>query len=428
MAISSRIRSKTSRENRDSQGTLIGRYPEGKDDVKKTVTDRRVLVRRSLVLISVALCCSLFGFSELSISTTSGMRGADTTNESETSIFKKNTPMYWIEEKEASVKENGACPAGTPLIDADQVKTWPGRRYDFQRPYELPTINWCGKVDRMWHQPYRWEAHLKKRLFDRIDQFSLKEVPFMMLDLGMAYADWALAVGAYAPQSRIVALEANVSPFRNVWKHLLVNPGIVDRIFPIMAAVMGDERVSRDSSKKLILEGRWTGPVLCDTGDDAEGVLNTFGANKKDSCPGNEIAVPMVTVDEIMSATRDPETFFVAKIDIEGAEYEAVSGGRATFLDPIRRPCIIFAELKDDPLLPYKKAFDFIVDAGYTDIEDIDSGAVGVEWPPRGAKYAKEGNYEFRLPQKEMEDCVTRVKSSASWIKPVGGAMLSKTS
>ncbi len=116
-------------------------------------------------------------------------------------------------------------------------------------------------MTRSWYQPYRWEAHLKKRLFDRIDQFTLKEIPFMMLDLGMAYADWALAVGAYATESRIITLEANVSPFRNVWKHLKVNPGIVDRIFSIMAAVMGDERVSRDSSKELISEGRWNGPV-----------------------------------------------------------------------------------------------------------------------------------------------------------------------
>lgn len=170
------------------------------------------------------------------------------------------------------------------------------------------------------------------------------------------------------------------------------------------------------------------GPVLCDNGTDWEGVLKTLGANKTDSCPGDQIAVPMVTVDEIMSATRDPGTFFVAKIDIEGAEYEAVSGGRATLLDPMKRPCIIFAEIKDVPRFPYKKAFDFIVGERYTDIEDVDSGAIGAQWPPLGANYAKEENYEFRLSQKEMEECVARVKSSASRVKPIGGAMLSKTS
>lgn len=99
--------------------------------MKKTAPNKRALIR-SLALISVALCCGLDGFSALSASTISGTRGAASqqaayaTNESETSIFKKNTPMSWIEEKEAPIKKNAACTAENRIIDADKVQIWPG--------------------------------------------------------------------------------------------------------------------------------------------------------------------------------------------------------------------------------------------------------------------------------------------------------------
>ena len=75
---------------------------------------------------------------------------------------------------------------------------------------------------------------------------------------------------------------------------------------------------------------------------------------------------------------------------------------------------IMMAEMKNVPNKPYKEAFDFAMDTGYNDIEDIDSGVKCGSWPPLGKMYAKEGNYEFLLPHKEMEECLARVKQFSS--------------
>ncbi|CAB9528055.1 expressed unknown protein [Seminavis robusta] len=229
-----------------------------------------------------------------------------------------------------------------------------------------------------------------------------------MLDLGSAYADWVLATGMYAPRSRLVPIQANAAPFRNMYKHLMVNPGLVDRVHGLNAAVMSNDRFPNEAkSPPLVSDNAWKGPVLCDDGTDKPGVMDTV-TTKADSCTTAELRVPIVTIDMVMSAhTRG--TLFFMKIDLEGAEYESLRGGNATFSDPDSRPCIVIIELKVNVDKPYKEAFDFMVAKGYTDYEDLDSGITGADsWPPRGLLFGNEGNYEFRLP-KELDFCTMQV-------------------
>ena len=131
---------------------------------------------------------------------------------------------------------------------------------------------------------------------------------------------------------------------------------------------------------------------------------------KTNACSSGESSVSIITIDMIASAMQVQGTLFFVKVDLEGAEYEALSGGVDTFGDPEKRPCIVLVELKDDNDQPYQEAYNFLVGIGYSDYEDIDSGLQGTDsWPPRGALFSKEGNYEFRLPPQELASCAMRV-------------------
>lgn len=321
----------------------------------------------------------------------------------------RNSSIHWLQSQSFALIEG--CPKEQTVIDVNTVKTMP-RDKRFNCPYEtLPPTYYCGSVRRPSHHPYRWECRLKKRIFDRIDQFGLRQVPFMMLDLGSAYSDWVLAVGSYAPQSQLVSVEANVAPFRNAFKHLAVNPGLQERVFPLLAAVMSKDRFS-DFRGPLVANNSWHGPYLCDDGSDQEGAMNTV-TTKTNACSESEHAVPMTTIDMIMSASRIQGALFFIKMDLEGAEYEALTGGGKTFLDPDTRPCIIIVELKVSDDKPYRKAYEFLLEVGYVEYEDIDSGLEGKDsWPPKGALFGNEGNYEFRLPKEELEKCAMRVRQS----------------
>ena len=221
----------------------------------------------------------------------------------------------------------------------------------------------------------------------------------------------ATLVDAYAPQSRLVAVEANVAPFRNMYKHLMVNAGLLERVTRLLAAVMSSERLANHQGPLVLSNHTWRGPFLCDDGSDKGGSLDTVSTMSvsNSSCSLDDSRVPIITIDMIVSAQPKGMLFFV-KMDLEGAEFEALNGGKLTFSDPENRPCIVMIELKLRDGKPYKKALDFLVDMGYTDYEDIDSGIEGeASWPPLGRLFDGEGNYEFRLPKKELEMCVDRV-------------------
>ena len=118
--------------------------------------------------------------------------------------------------------------------------------------------------------------------------------------------------------------------------------------------------------------------------------------------------------------TRNKVTDFSAilfvKIDIEGGEYEALLGGNQTFSSPETRPCYIYIELKvDTKTSKYDKAYHLLTKVyGYSDFDDIDSGLSGPSsYPPKGAVWDLEGNYEFRVPQSEMKQCVERARRSS---------------
>jgi len=338
-----------------------------------------------------------------------------------TSLRHDNTfTMRWLEEQ--STRQRSYCPTDSDVIDVHSVTPMKNdKRFncDYERP--LPTVYYCGNIQRPSHHPFRWECRLKKRVLERIDQFALKQAPFSILDLGSAYVDWVLAVGSYAPHSQLVPVEANVAPFRNMYQHLMVNPGLSRRVHGLNAAVMSKEVFLSGSSTtldgSLVSQDNqtWIGPVLCDDGTDKEGVMETTATNvvAGSSCLPKEVQVPIIILDMIAAKGQQfikEGTLFFIKMDLEGAEYDALQGGREMFSNPNTRPCIVMIELKNVATKPYKQAFDFLVEMGYTDYEDIDSGVQGIDaWPPKGQLFSNEGNYEFRLPANDLEQCAARV-------------------
>ena len=105
-----------------------------------------------------------------------------------------------------------------------------------------------------------------------------------------------------------------------------------------------------------------------------------------------------------------------AKFDIEGSEYEALLGAKGLFASNATRPCYVYIEIKATSVNPrYEAAFNLLRYAyGYSHYYDIDSGLSGnLSYPPKGAVYPNEGNYEFQLPRGEMEDCTNRVREQS---------------
>lgn len=157
---------------------------------------------------------------------------------------------------------------------------------------------------------------------------------------------------------------------------------------------------------------------MCVKADDRSGYMKV---GKSENCAAGEVLVPVITIDSIMmdwAAYRsDSGSLLFVKIDIEGGEYEALLGGNRTFSSPETRPCYIYIELKvDRKSSKYDQAYDLLTNIyGYTDFDDVDSGLSGPNsYPPKGAVWDNEGNYEFRVSPSEMRECVERTRRSVS--------------
>ena len=328
--------------------------------------------------------------------------------------------IRWIERKSIPTdKKVGRCLAKgkTDVSNFDNGEN--NKIFNCSYTMKLPPVYLCPstKVGFATH-PYRWECRLKVRIMERIDRFGLRQTPFLMMDLGSCTGDWALAIGVYARKAVLVNVDANAVPFHKSYIDFDRNDGLDDRVHGLLAALMSTKSFNEHKGP-LLVDDKWQGPVLCDDGSDRSGTMNVTGMIGGCNQEGL-LRIPMITIDMIVAA-HTPGAWFFMKLDIEGSEYNALQGGLQSFADPQLRPCIIMIELKADGKGDsYSKAFDLLISLGYTDVEDIDTGREGPEsYPPLGRIFPREGNYEFKLPEKELRQCVARVQETSTESIPV---------
>ena len=303
---------------------------------------------------------------------------------------------------------------------------------EFDAKYSLKPVYTCGEIPFYFH-PHTWESHLKGRLFDRIRSHNLTECTFVGLDVGAARGDWAIAVGVQHSQSNMVVVEANPTVFQQMTQDIEMNHGLTERVFSYNAAVKSDasffgffqSKGGNTTNTTAHHPGTaWNGPKMCVESAGTTGVMitnkDTSTSSDTIECTHGEVVVPILTVDVVMSdywtnttTSQIGGNFFFAKLDIEGAEYDALLGAKSVFSSEEMRPCYVYIEIKVDSA--YDRAFHLLKDMyGYAEYQDIDSGLSGdSSYPPRGAKHPNEGNYEFRLPAQEMEKCVKRVRKQS---------------
>lgn len=302
----------------------------------------------------------------------------------------------------------------------------------------LPAFS-CGKVP-FYTNPYVWEDRIKEHLFERMEAHGLMQCGFVGLDVGGARGDWVIASGIQAEKSKYVVIEANPELFQKMTQDFETNVGLPERVFAYHAAVQSEaaffdyfEEEKRNETKPSNINGLWDGPTICVEAGKSHGEMQIVGNKRRDGCsnkPPKEVAVPVVTVDMVMrdfwastissNVTIDTGTIqsgnlFFAKLDVEGSEYEALLGAQSVFASSKTRPCYVYIEIKTR-LPVYDQAFRLLRDTyGYSEYSDIDSGLWGnISYPPVGALFENEGNYEFRLPAIEMEACTERVRQQTS--------------
>eukprot|EP00956_Cyclotella_meneghiniana_P010005 scaffold13803_cov51-Cyclotella_meneghiniana.AAC.8 len=311
------------------------------------------------------------------------------------------------------------------------------------------------KYTRFTH-PMRWECRLKERLHTTIVDGGLSKCAFGFLDIGTALGDWVIALSGFQ-HARFAAVEAHPRTFLEMLRALKVNR-LLDEVGQVSAypAAVGDSnnivmmsqkynetRVSWPNSE-FIKVSSWPGSTLCMPNPEGDNngqfqAMKLSDNNDNNECKGAEVAVPIVSIDMIMhdwqinGGGAHPQSYpktltksydehaqnyigqlaygglFAAKVDIEGAERDAIKSATLTFMDPHQRPCQLYFELKHGD--EYAEALEMLVSFGYTEYIDVDSGLAGVgSFPPVGKLWPNEGNYEFRLSTEEFQKCVARVQ------------------
>lgn len=304
----------------------------------------------------------------------------------------------------------------------------------------------CGDDIMKYMHPFIWECRLKERLLVEIEQAELSECGYGFLDVGSALGDWVIALAGKHPKAKFASAEANpetvVSLLRNYHANVLLDGGRV-HLYPFAVGVSNP--ISESSSEGFgvlanitwvehprgsfakVLD--WPGSSLCMPIQSAFNlggftITNLGVLENGSSCNPGETNVPIVSVVDIMNDWQRDESksedggeqsqlahggLFAAKVDVEGAEAGVIKSALGAFMDPSQRPCIMYFEIKESQA--YQEAFLALLELGYVDVVDVDSGRTGEDsYPPEGKLYASEGNYEFKLPPGEFNECIARVK------------------
>jgi FkbM family methyltransferase len=173
---------------------------------------------------------------------------------------------------------------------------------------------------------------------------SLVEEDHICFDIGANVGALTLPMARQAgARGKVYAFEPGPPAYERLVRNIRMNPSIEPRVVPLQLGVADKEGTLH-----------WA-PGENDNPADA----TLLG--------GSGIAVPVVSVDDYTAATPLPRLDFV-KIDVEGMEYEALLGGRATWL--AHRPLMYleterrFEALRGFPALQHIERF--LCGIGYT--------------------------------------------------------------
>ena len=309
----------------------------------------------------------------------------------------------------------------------------------------------CGDDIMKYMHPFIWECRLKERLLAEIENANLSECAYCFLDIGSALGDWVIALAGNS-NAKFASAEANPETVLSLLRNFHAN-GLMENervhLYPFAVGVSDSSDVGREWITADVIWPEqpkanpkaseypfrtfakvldWPGSSLC---MPIESKLNLGGFTTTDlgvlengdsECKLSETNVPIVSVVDIMNDWQRKDDsgehsqlahggLFAAKVDVEGAEAGVVKSSLDAFTDPKQRPCIMYFEIKTSET--YAEAFLALLELGYTDVVDVDSGRTGKDsYPPEGRLYQKEGNYEFKLPAEEFEECIDRVKQT----------------
>jgi len=304
-------------------------------------------------------------------------------------------------------------------------------------------IKSCGDEIMKYMHPFIWECRLKERLLNEIELAQLTDCAYGFLDVGSALGDWVIAMSGKHRRAKFASAEANPETAVTLLRNYDAN-GLVEEervyVYPFAVGISNPNEVREDwitadiiwpqySRGKIAHVLDWPGSSLCmpiQSGQNLGGfsVTDLPAGLLGNSCKvGVETNVPIVSVSEIMNDWQGEDHsqlnyggLFAVKVDVEGAEAGVIKSAMNIFTNHEQRPCMMYFELKKSEA--YKEAFVTLLELGYTEVIDVDSGKTGKDsYPPQGSLYSNEGNYEFKLASDHFQKCIDRVKQNTC--KPI---------
>ncbi|MDP4879055.1 MAG: FkbM family methyltransferase [Opitutales bacterium] len=177
----------------------------------------------------------------------------------------------------------------------------------------------------------------------------------VVMDIGANIGAHTLTMGqSVSPSGKAYAIEATEYAFNKLQRNIELNPTIADQIHPfhcVLRAPEGEEGSSIAGS----IHSSWPFDSTDERHPSHQGVLKTLG-NAQHS-----------TLDALVEANKIDRLDLV-KIDVDGHEWDVLSGGRNTF--STLRPTILMELAPDYNETEHARAFEnihqLLIDIGYT--------------------------------------------------------------
>jgi len=174
----------------------------------------------------------------------------------------------------------------------------------------------------------------------------------VIMDIGANIGAHTLTMGeSVGPSGKAYAIEATEYAFNKLQKNVQLNPNITAQIQPCHCVLEGTEITQDDSA---LIHSSWPFESSDDRHPSHQGVLKSLGDAQH------------TTLDELV-ATEGITRLDLVKIDVDGHEWDVLSGGAQTFGN--LRPVILMELAPDYNDAEHARGFQnihrFLVDLGY---------------------------------------------------------------
>lgn len=218
-------------------------------------------------------------------------------------------------------------------------------------------------VDFMIYIAGGFEAYLSRFIRNNVKEGDV------VMDIGANIGAHSLAMGKSAGSSgRVYAIEATEYAYSKLQANIALNPELSDQV----AAVHCILTASDDKTGSVEIHSSWPFESEADRHSSHQGVTKSVGA------------APAISLDTLVAAHQITRLDFI-KIDVDGHEWDVLSGGRQTF--ERMRPVIVMEIAPDYHDPEHAKGFlnihRFLSELGYT-FHDFD----GAELPQQAKALA----------------------------------------